>query len=185
MGTGQALRRAGVDTAWAFSEVSSSDDCAAPFPRVIAERNIVEAFPNAFLGVCLATSVYTASPGRGEKTDWLYEQCVARGIFRGLADRLAWDRPRFWQTVTENRHHDERAALVCAVTALCVLRGEYVAVGDATGGYFFMPPWAMWADWARASLDANRRDSRLGAQVEVWIGGALFDSRQALPPAAG
>ncbi|MBX6324343.1 MAG: hypothetical protein IRY94_21230, partial [Rhodospirillaceae bacterium] len=36
--------------------------------------------------------------------------------------------------------HDERAAVVCAVTALCVARGRYAAVGDAAHGFVALPP---------------------------------------------
>jgi hypothetical protein len=36
------------------------------------------------------------------------------------------------------RHHDERAAVVCALTALCVAVGDYTVVGDKkeAGLYF-------------------------------------------------
>jgi predicted nuclease with RNAse H fold len=184
-GTGQALRRAGVETARAFAPHVTGADLAAAIPRVIEGHNIVEAFPNAFLGVCVADGRYATVPERGEKTDWLYEAWSEDRVVQRLRDALSWERPAFWQRVAENQHHDERAALVCAMTSICVCRGEYVAVGEPTGGYFFLPPWKLWAPWARTALDANRRDSRLVARVEVWIDGECHGPNQPLPEIAG
>jgi predicted nuclease with RNAse H fold len=184
-GTGQALRRAGVETAMTFAPNVSSLELGATFPRVIDQRNIVEAFPNAFLGVCISEARYSSTAIRSEKTDWLYEVWIEDGVVQGLRDALAWERPAFWQLVADNQHHDERAALVCAMTSMCVCRGSYVAVGEPNGGYFFLPPWELWAPWAKATLDANRRDPRLGARVEVWIIGDCRYPNQPLPSPAG
>jgi hypothetical protein len=68
---------------------------------------------------------------------------------------------------------------VCALTALCVLRGKYVAVGEKEGGYFFLPPWSMWADWARGALDTQRTKGE--PTVDVWINGSCYESTQSLP----
>ena len=37
------------------------------------------------------------------------------------------------------RNHDDRAAIVCAITALCVAARRYTAVGD-DNGYIILPP---------------------------------------------
>ncbi len=184
-GTGQALRRAGVETAMAFFESVSSQDLAKAFPRVITGRNIVEAFPNAFLGVSLPASVFSVSLKRGVKFDWLYDTWLDQSAIKQLQGLLSWDREEFWRAVWQNKQHDERAALVCAMTAVCVLRGSYVAVGDERGGYFFLPPWSTWASWARQSLDSNRRDARLVTPVDVWIDGRRYSAHDDLPSGVG
>lgn len=181
-GTGQALRRAGVDTAHAFVTDVAEGECARPFPRVFGEHNIVEAFPNAFIGVTLAEAKFESTPGRGDKFDWLYDAWIESNVPNRLRAVLDWDRETFWRAVNDNGHHDERAALVCAITALCVLRGMYVAVGEASGGYFFLPPWQMWADWARDALNRNRVDRRLPGRVDIWIDGTRYTPEDDLPP---
>ena len=49
---------------------------------------------------------------------------------------------------TEKRR-DVRAALICLLTAFIVASDTACRVGDDTGGWFFLPPRAWWADWAR------------------------------------
>jgi hypothetical protein len=180
-GTGQALRRAGADTAHAFAASVCSDELARSFPRIFGTYNIVEAFPNAFLGVSLADSAFSAGVPRTEKFDWLYSRWLEHEGDVKLRNLLYWDREGFWRAVTDNRHHDERAAIVCTLTALCVLRGEYVAVGDRECGYFFLPPWRTWAPWARDAVDKNRRDRRLPSPVELWVNGTKYGPERALP----
>ena len=180
-GTGQALRRSGVETAHAFAASVSSGEVGRQFPRVFGTYNIVEAFPNAFLGVSLEESVFSATPGRGEKFDWLYNEWLRQQLPRQLQRTVAWSRDGFWQAVRDNKHHDERVALVCAITGICVMRGSYVAVGEPSGGYFFLPPWNAWAPWARGTLDTNRADGRLPMPVEVWIDGTRYGRGDKLP----
>lgn len=180
-GTGQALRRAGVDTAHAFAADVSVSQCVRPFPRVFGEHNIVEAFPNAFIGVTLSEQTFGSTPERGAKFDWLYDRWCEADVPGRLRELVAWDRETFWRATNNNNHHDERAALVCALTALCALRGTYVAVGEPSGGYFFLPPWETWAEWARKAVNHNRMDPRLPAPVEIWISGQRFAAESPLP----
>ena len=119
---------------------------------------------------------------RGDKFDWLYETWRTQHGPEALQRVVEWRRPVFWDAVSTNEQHDERAALVCAMTAICVLRGCYVAVGDEQGGYFFLPPWQLWQAWARDCLDTNRKDSRLSQMVTVWIDGVAHARDQPLPP---
>ena len=102
-------------------------------------------FPNAFLGVTLGNDDYRCLPQlqRGKKFDRLYEVARDRSVFRGLCGLLSWNDGKFWQALETNDQHDERAALICALTAVCSYRGRYVAVGDPVGGYFFLPPLPM------------------------------------------
>jgi hypothetical protein len=180
-GTGQALRRGGVDAAHSFRQHVADAHLGHMIPQVVAEKNIIEAFPNGFLGVAVPEGTYAAAPGRGDKFDWLYEEWCQQGILGRLKDELDWQRPGFWSEAARNRQHDERAAIVCALTAVAALRGRYVAVGESTGGYFFLPPWSLWQSWAKEALDAARQDRRLPRAIEVWIDGACFLAKTELP----
>ena len=77
-----------------------------------------------------------------------------------------------------NPDHEERAALVCLATAACVASGRYTAVGEPVGGYFFLPPWSTWADWARTELNVQRHAD---TAVTVWIDGVAFPNGKTLP----
>lgn len=180
-GTGQALRRAGAETARSLDGASLRQALPRPFPRVFDQLNIVEAFPNGVLGVSLDESVFRDCPQRNEKFDWLYERWLSQGTLARLQSILNWPREAFWEAAASNNQHDERAAIVCAMTAICVLRGSYVAVGEPNTGFFFLPPWAIWQPWARSALRANRVDARLARPVEVWIDGVCYGGDEDLP----
>jgi hypothetical protein len=110
---------------------------------VLPDVNIVEAFPNAFLGVCLPAVTYARIPPlrRGRKFDWLYDEWCSDGLFGRLAETLGGVLPKTFDTMCQTtRDHEHRAALVCLATAACVAAGRYTAVGDKDGGCFFLPP---------------------------------------------
>jgi hypothetical protein len=177
-GTGQALRRAGCDAAVQFKSESAST-APVSYPRIQKDQNLVEAFPNAFLGVMLSAEVIDAAgAGRGEKTDTFFALCVQHGAFQALEQHLAWYDPAFWASFPVTSDHDELAALVCATTAVCAHSGKYVAVGEEEGGYFFLPPWFLWQSWARSALSLERRRFR---GIRIWIDGRPFDAGNPLP----
>ncbi len=181
-GTGQALRRSGCDTAVQF-EAETFDKGAVPYPRVQADQNIVEAFPNAFLGVMLDQQVIaTAAVNRGDKTDTFFSLCNMTGAFQALQQHLGWADPAFWNAFPTTTQHDELAALVCAATAVCAHVGKYVAVGEAQGGYFFLPPWSLWQPWAKQALLPGWQAQGIHGIVDVWIDGARYSSNTPLPP---
>jgi hypothetical protein len=141
----------------------------------------VEAFPNAFLGVCLPDASYETMPSlkRGRKFDWLYDEWCSTRLFHKLSGELAHVLPNDFPLHCErNGDHEERAALVCLATAAAAASGRYVAVGEEIGGYFFLPPWPLWADWAREEVDIQR-NARDG--IAVWIKGARFSPGEPLP----
>jgi hypothetical protein len=80
--------------------------------------------------------------------------------------------------MSNTRNHDERAALVCLLTAAGVAEGKYTAVGNAATGYFFLPPWSMWQSWARQEIDIQRCRTDC---IDVWIDGRCHTSLEALP----
>jgi hypothetical protein len=54
-------------------------------------------------------------------------------------------------------NHDDRAALVCAITALCIAANNFTAVGD-DDGWIILPPWKFIRSWARKALEANESE---------------------------
>lgn len=122
----------------------------------IHQTAIVEAFPSSFLGVMIANPK-EIQVHRNNRSDVFYKHLVMTGGLaaliqfcvpdRSLADNLAW--------VT---NHDDRAALVCAVSALCVAAGNYTAVGDIRG-WIILPPLRFVQGWAANELRANAAES--------------------------
>lgn len=152
-GTGLKLRHAATVIA---GEMSSRRTARAP---------VVEAFPNAFLGVMLDDAAYrrlgTPIP-RGRKSDIFFAQTVADGRFETLFTCLGWDDGRLLgeimslASVPTRAAHEHRAALVCVVTAACALSEKAEYIGDVAGGYICLPPKALWADWALRALEAQQ-----------------------------
>jgi hypothetical protein len=161
-GTGRELRAHGSTSASRSRTTLRFTD--ASFPR-INDHAVVEAFPNAFLGVAVPDHTYRGVKiRRGGKFDWLYDQWVSLRLFEdvlfaaGMPSRIS----TAFYTETD---HDRRAALICLLTAAFVATGRYVAVGDPEGGYFFLLPQAFWSDWAWRDLE--RVSSQSGAEVHV------------------
>ena len=152
-------------------------DCT--FPHVMKGINIVEAFPNAFLGVLLADSCFQTMKQlkRGRKFDWLYHECRKAGVFRSLVDTLGAGNLSA-ATIEANEDHEERAALVCLLTAAAVSVGRYTAVGEEGGGYFFLPPLALWAEWARCEIELQRERDPM---AKVWANGKCYGVGEQLP----
>ena len=179
-GAGIQFRTAGSEVAGqVFAHTSNANLCVA-FLRVLP-CNVVEAFPNAFLAVCLPEEVHAKTPRlrRGQRSDWLYERWVEQGTLKEVlaAIDLAWPEGAA-QCFCGVTNHDERAAVICLLTAAVVASGSYVAVGEQVGGYFFLPPWKLWEAWAKIELDLQR--CRLEG-VEVWIDGRLYQPNEELP----
>ena len=61
----------------------------AKFPRVWGAHNLVEAFPNAFMGVLLPSDCFDRLPklGRGKKFEWLYDECRERKTLESVSLR--------------------------------------------------------------------------------------------------
>jgi hypothetical protein len=173
-GTGRVFREAGRESANQFANVTSVLDLSCEFPRAWAGSNLVEAFPNAFLGVAIHNTCFDNMPNlrRGKKFDWLYDQCLEVQAFTNIIGAI--ESEEVWailETIQANRDHEERAALICLLTAAAIATGQYTAVGDKDGGYFFLPPWNLWAEWAQKEL--IKQKERIGS-IEVWINGDQF-----------
>jgi len=178
-GTGQKFRTATQETAKRLASLTHGRGTGCTFPRVIKGKNIVEAFPNAFLGVLLADSYFqeVGRLKRGKKFDWLYDQCRDAEVFRYLIDSVG-ARNLSVAKIEGNEAHEERAALICLLTAAAVAVGRYTAVGEEGGGYFFLPPLALWAEWARREIELQRERDNM---VKVWVNGKCCSIGEQLP----
>ncbi|HMD83801.1 MAG TPA: hypothetical protein VKO18_03765 [Terriglobia bacterium] len=135
----------------------------------ISEFAIVEAFPNAFLASAIDDQCFPelnrdASRWRRRKSDqyWVH-LAKSGGLTKILAallphHRLDTTNP-YWEIsihgsmehsfparakLEDIRGHDERAALVCALTALAVATESSIGVGDPEYGDIFLPPVTLW-----------------------------------------
>ena len=100
-------------------------------------RAVAEAFPTSFLGVMLDDGL--REPGRA-RSDSYFERLTQPGGGRlaGLVKSLLGERP-LRCSLQGFHNHEDRAAIVCAITALCVAARRYTAIGD-DNGYIILPP---------------------------------------------
>jgi len=142
-------------------------------PQFAISRNgpVVEAFPNAFLAVLMSDEEFIAQPphDRGRRFDWLYKQMKDR-----LRDKLAKEldlTDEIWQHVNITSNHDEKAALICLLTAALAAKGRATAIGDPKGGWFWLPHRSLWEQWAKHGLDAVAAEmTRNGEPLDVFDG---------------
>ncbi|MDK1377223.1 MULTISPECIES: DUF429 domain-containing protein [unclassified Sinorhizobium] len=152
-GHGLALRKAAAETAAQVRHLA-----AAPMigRSIIPGAAIIEAFPNAFLGVLLEDDRFAMSrAAKRRRFDWLYDQAVESHVFDRLLDAIGWNNDTLLQKVTTERDHEQRAAWICLLTAATAVAGKSEAVGDEAGGWFWLPPAELWAPWARQALAQN------------------------------
>ncbi len=157
-GTGYALRKA---TRVAASQIRDvvKERSLRQTPFSFARRSIVEAFPNAFLGVILDDDVYEKRPHlkRGQKFDWLYERAMEERVIDKLVSHIGFAIPGLLDAVQREEHHEKRAAHICLLTAACVAANKLTGIGDEHGGWIILPPLVLWANWSRKALDESER----------------------------
>jgi predicted nuclease with RNAse H fold len=156
-GTGQLLREHGRRAAEQLIAAQCFNPSKRPLQRVRPGAAIVEAFPNAFLGVVVPDDDYVTATKikRGGKFDWLYDRWIDRDLFPLVvaAARLPVDIATRCET---EKDHDIRAALICLLTAAFAADGTAVAIGQEIDGYFNLPPTSLWAEWAKNALATAR-----------------------------
>jgi len=107
-------------------------------------------------------------PTRGKRSDWLYDQALKIGALRVAWRYLGWDdAAALFEAETD---HDKRAALVCLLTAGFAHAGSATVVGEPGGGWIWLPPATLWAEWARRGLEEAIARSRLRGfpQASTW-----------------
>jgi hypothetical protein len=157
-GQGLQLRRAASDTLAQIVACRVLNGAVFQGPHISTGAAVVEAFPNGFLGVLLPEDAYAGAPRfkRGKRFDWLYEQAVKRNLLLRIMQRLKWRDEKLIENLQSEAHHEKRAALICLLTAGCAASRQAVAFGDERGGWFWLPPFDLWAEWARGALEGNR-----------------------------
>jgi len=121
----------------------------------IDARAVVEAFPTAFLGVMLRDPT-AITVSRSDRSDVFFQHLAANGALEHLITHLLPGRSPT-APLASLTNHDDRAALICALTALSVAADDFTAVGDADG-WIVLPPRPFVRSWARADLEANARE---------------------------
>jgi hypothetical protein len=153
-GRGITLKDAGRQATIDFASVLVPG--ALPFgPYVVPSMPIIEAFPNTFMGVLLPEKYFASWTKRlrKAKSDWLYEQVINAGLFRNLLSNLELASSSILRTFEEAQHHDERAALICLLTAMFAWSRNAIIIGDHNGGWFWLPPKSLWDPWAATALE--------------------------------
>ena len=121
----------------------------------IDKQAVVEAFPTSFLGVMVRCPEGLSGGARSDHYfSYLDGHEGPDRTLAGFVARLLGAR-EWQQPVHALTNHDDRAAFVCAVTALCVACGEYTAVGDCEDGWIVLPPRWAFEDWAWEAVLAN------------------------------
>ena len=135
----------------------------AGHPDRIHQTRVVEAFPNAFLGVMLegARCDQICDQIKGteqkKKSDEFWKAAVGKHLLHDLIGRLV---PQIGLGKLDISDHDHRAAFVCALAGLCVAKNRYVSVGDPVDGNICLPPFNVWGvelgdRWGEVALRKN------------------------------
>jgi hypothetical protein len=120
----------------------------------------LKAFPSAFMGVMLEDPS-SLSARRGDRSDIFFQHLARTDGFQRLLEHLLPGRA-IALPLEDVTNHDDRAALVCAFTALAVAADDFVAAGDQDG-WIMLPPQAILRDWAVKDLQANAREEDDGS----------------------
>jgi hypothetical protein len=134
------------------------DNCdlgAARHTLAIHDRAVVEAFPSSFLGVMIEDP-RALNARRGDRSDTFFQYLAEVGTLHRLVEQCLPGRSMASHP-SKVTNHDDRAALVCALTALSVAAGDYSAFGDGDG-WIILPPTNFVQGWALNLLRANADD---------------------------
>lgn len=126
----------------------------------IHHKALVEAFPSSFLGMMIAEPARIAAR-RGDRSDVFFMHLEASGILHSLVAHCLPGCDRALD-ITRIVNHDDRAAFVCALTALCLTAGDFVAVGD-DDGWIVLPPRKFIQAEQWTLLSANAAEEQVGA----------------------
>jgi hypothetical protein len=119
---------------------------------------IVEAFPGSFLGLLIESPQHLKT-ARSKRSDDFFVHLAGTGDLYSLLQYLLPDR-QLATGFERVRNRDDRAALICALTALCVAANDYTVVGDEDG-WIVLPPRSMIRDWGWRLLAENAREGGL------------------------
>lgn len=155
---GQQLHRHA--TALAHLALESVNILPATHADPIHEAAVVEAFPNMYLAALVSEAQLPVLSR--DASDRYWEVLVERTdrleslIYRAIPGRSIRN------DLAAIRDHEHRAGVVCALTALSVASGAYVAAGDPADGDIFLPAPSEWGralvgrgSWLEQELRSN------------------------------
>jgi predicted RNase H-like nuclease len=134
---GQDLHAAGMAMVDALKGVASYVAMSDLLNPPVAP--ILEVFPNAALGVLVASSDVPIRSGgsvESNKSDVFFD--VIRTKHSGRIGCITLH-PSLYI-----KNHDQRMAVICAALAACFAEQEFAVVGEDASGYFLMPHIATW-----------------------------------------
>jgi hypothetical protein len=126
----------------------------------IDQRALVEAFPSSFLGMMIQEPSRLAAR-RGDRSDTFFQHLTTTGVVQSLLEHCLPGR-QLACDLHSIINHDERAAFICALTALCVATGDFIAVGD-NDGWIILPPRRFVQTEQWSLLRSNAEEERPGA----------------------
>jgi hypothetical protein len=106
----------------------------------------VEAFPGAFLGVLMpeaGNAVGTEAQARTGVLTGFAKGCND-GKFESLLSKTLDLPDVVWHRLRSETNHELRAALICLLTATLADNGTAAIIGEAEGGWFWLPPRSLW-----------------------------------------
>ena len=165
--SGQCLHKHATNLANLVLELQEQGHCIinkANHPGKVHENCIVEVFPTAFLAVLIPYKVIPCAK-RGKKSDEYWKVTDRKGYLASLIGTLA-PMANLKQSIDSVENHDHRAALVCALAAMCFAKNLYVAVGDSEDGQIILPPSSNGRansgiqPWAETTLQKNEATVR-------------------------
>lgn len=177
--TGLLLHEHATRLARLLLELETEGVCSiAPASHIepIHHKALVEAFPSQFLAALVSEE--TLPRLHRDASDRYWEACHASHRLVGLLDGLLPGR-EIHGPFRVCADHDERAAIVCALTALCVAAGHAVGVGDSDFGDIILPPRSAWGRsatsderWMERALNESlakvRRRHPHGLAARIW-----------------
>jgi hypothetical protein len=134
---------------------------------------VVEAFPTSFLGLLLHQPLGIRG-SRKKHSDSFFEVLAEDGTLASLLNRLLPNRSI--PDIRQIKNHDDRAAFICAVTALCVAANDYTAVGDHDG-WIILPPLSFVQPWALSLFETNAQNHsayRVTSRVRLGLANGMY-----------
>ena len=163
-GNGQNLHRHATELANLVLQLQANGHLiidGANHVDAIHHHRIVEAFPNSFLAFLLSLNEIPLGIPRDQRSDEYWAIAAQNRYLHNLIGLLAPGR-NLANALAGIGDHDHRAAFICALTALCVARNRYAAVGARQSGDIILPPQTLWRPdppgqqtWAEITLRAN------------------------------
>lgn len=120
--------------------------------QAIHHLAVVEAFPTSFLGVLVETPEGLKSRSKST-SDVFFSYLEENRTLEQFLKRLLPGRTLGFE-IGALTNHDDRAAFICALTALCVAANDYTAVGDMDG-WIILPPFDLVRPWAHRLFERN------------------------------